>query len=270
MTRLMDCLLRGEGERIYLIGQVHFPFLPGEEQREMFYGLYEPMTVKFMEFWLRSGDIFIDVGSNIGYLSAIALNCVGIDGSVHAFEPEPKHFERLSRLMEVNPGYKITINCKAVSDQDGMVTLYISPHAGWHTIIRGFNQDCFGVEKEIDVSAVTLDSYVTQHRLNREPRSIRLVKIDVEGSEAAVLRGAKRLISQRDVDAFLVEVTPPNEFCPAEPLVPIFEYMDISGYVALALNKINKKWKRVAPENILEQTMVLWTREELEKKTGFN
>ena len=73
----------------------------------MYLGLYEPATARTMTRFLRPGDTFVDIGANIGYLSAVGANLVGRWGQVHCFEPVPRYFQRLQRLAETNPEYAI-------------------------------------------------------------------------------------------------------------------------------------------------------------------
>ena len=58
----------------------------------MYYGSYAVPIVETMKRTLRPGDTFLDVGANIGYLSAIAAGLVGVTGQVHCFEPVPDYF----------------------------------------------------------------------------------------------------------------------------------------------------------------------------------
>lgn len=260
ITYLFDKILRRKQESIYSIGQVLFPFLSNEDQREMFYGLYEREIVIFMNFWLRNGDTFIDIGSNVGYLSAVAANNVGKTGQIYAFEPEPEHFARLKRFKEINKEFSIQINENAVSEVTGEISLYISPHAGWHTIIPGFNQKQYGVKEIIRVLATTLDNYIDRHI---ESDSIRLVKIDVEGAEANVIRGGKRLVKNRRVDAYLVEVTPFNESSSIENLQMMSDCFSKYRYKAYAFVREINWWNEVNIINLSKQTNIIWMKEEL-------
>jgi len=259
LTLVLDRWLRQLPETIYPVGALRFPFLQGEDQRNMFYGLYEPSTVTFLQTWLRPGDTFIDVGANVGYLSAVAADRVGPAGQVYAFEPEPGHFARLRRLAELNPSFRIVPNRSAVGDHQGTVQLFMSPHAGWHTIVPGFNQGLFGCQGRLDVPIVSLDAYAAEHGIGSQG-TIRLVKVDVEGAEAAVLRGAADLIRIRAIDAFLVEVTPPDFQHPTEPLSTMFAQMRCAAYKAYAQRPGASGWQEVNASHIEAQTMILWTR----------
>lgn len=229
LTRFLDIWLRARPETVACVGStIRFPFLRSEEQREMFYHLYEPDVVCFMRSWLREGDVFLDVGANVGYLTAVASDLVGPTGQVHAFEPHKAHFARLSRLVKMNPQSHMRAEAVAISDRCGKGDLHISAHAGWHSLIANFNTD---VSPQTSVEGVlldTLDNYVHNNALDGLP--IRLVKIDVEGAESRVVRGAGGLLTTGQVDAWLVEVTPPSPSMPTEPIEALLAIFDRAGY----------------------------------------
>ena len=78
------------------IGGLPFQLDLGERmQTRMFYRFYEPNEVAFVRRTLRSGQVFIDAGANIGYYTAVAAAAVGATGEVHAFEPVPWLHDRL-------------------------------------------------------------------------------------------------------------------------------------------------------------------------------
>ena len=72
--------------------------------KQMLFDCYEIATAEFMKTTLKIGDIFIDVGANIGYFTALAANLVGKNGKVYSFEPIPIVFESLKRLKKLNGG----------------------------------------------------------------------------------------------------------------------------------------------------------------------
>ena len=74
-----------------------FPLDADPDIRLMLHGGYEAFTMRALRRCLAPGDTFVDVGANIGYLSAVAAGIVGPTGAVHSFEPVPRLFERLER-----------------------------------------------------------------------------------------------------------------------------------------------------------------------------
>ena len=68
------------------------------EFKSMYYQVYQYHITSFMRKHLCEGDVFVDVGANIGYMTAYALGLIGPSGQVHAFEPVPTYFEKLQRI----------------------------------------------------------------------------------------------------------------------------------------------------------------------------
>ena len=65
-------------------------------------GIWEPYETSLLLSMLRPGDVFVDVGANIGYFSVLAASVVGDDGAVFAFEPDPDNFRLLRRNVALN------------------------------------------------------------------------------------------------------------------------------------------------------------------------
>src|SRR3954468_7704103 len=145
--------------------------------RKMVRGTYQPEVTALLRRLLREGDVLIDVGANIGYLSAVGLSLVGRSGAVHAFEPVPRYLERLRSLAALNPSRHLRVNGLALGDEPGHAAIAVTRLAniGWNTMVPGFMPaDHLG--ETIDVPVTTLDAYVSEHRLDR----IRVVKVDTE------------------------------------------------------------------------------------------
>lgn len=138
---------------------------------------------------LRGGGVAVDVGANKGsYLYWLAR---WADEAV-AFEPQPKLAETLRRVTQAVGLDNVVVEDCGVSDRSGVARLFLpsegSPEASLvsHTTARS-----------IPVPVTTLDAYFAAHR------RVSLIKIDVEGAEQAVMRGAERLLAdQRPVLLF--------------------------------------------------------------------
>ena len=68
-----------------------FDFDLGPAVTQMYFGTYQPEVFLLMRRFMRPGDTFVDVGANIGYLSALGMGLVGASGEVHSFEPVPQY-----------------------------------------------------------------------------------------------------------------------------------------------------------------------------------
>jgi FkbM family methyltransferase len=157
---------------------------------------YDPELVQFINAQLSPGDVYIDVGAHVGMVAvSVARSVAGV--RVHAFEPHPINADRFLRNQKLNEVSSITVNRMAVGDQNGELTL-ASPGGG---------SDSFYVSDSDDdgprVPVTTLDDYAKEHRLSE----VQLLKLDVEGYEPAVLRGAKDLIAAGRIKVIVCELS---------------------------------------------------------------
>ena len=145
-------------------------------------GDFEPETTEWLFSVLGSGDYFVDVGASTGWFS-VPLAERGVE--VVAFEPNAKPFARLLENAALN-GVTIDARSEAVTDESGEVTLYFNaklPLTSGGSLNRA---DCLHPTGESSVKAVRLDDV-----LSKAPK---VIKIDVEGHEMSVLRGAGKTI----------------------------------------------------------------------------
>lgn len=147
--------------------------------------------------WLRDGDAVVDVGANIGVYSEYFAELVGSTGEVHAFEPDPLNYSRLHRLASQHPTIHPTQ--AAVGDRDGTIELFQSDGLNFdHHTYRNADDD-----RSVEVPLVRLDDVEALRT-----RPIRLVKIDVQGSDLGVLRGMTALLARNPEARVLVEYYP--------------------------------------------------------------
>jgi FkbM family methyltransferase len=173
----------------------------------MWAGVYEPTTTSIFRRLLRPGAVVVDVGAHIGYFSLLASGVVGEAGCVHACEADPELCMLLARNCEGRTN--VRIHGVAVGDRVGLAAFWKSSRpgeSGWGTLHPETERRNAGAAEagHAQVSMSTLDAI-----LQEEPRAIDLLKIDTEGSELAVLRGAAQTI-QRGRPVMIVEV---NEVC---------------------------------------------------------
>lgn len=129
---------------------------------------------------LRPGDIYVDVGANIGHLAIEAAIIVGNSGKVTAFEAHPCTAEFLRQNILLNKLSNVRVAQTAVGDRLGWVNFSNQ---------RSDDQNSVTDNGEIEIPVVNLDSFLTEE-------SPTLLKIDVEGFEKYVLFGAKNLLKK--------------------------------------------------------------------------
>jgi FkbM family methyltransferase len=172
------------------------------QRRIFYYGVWEPSVTKRMLDVLQPGDVFVDVGANIGYHTLLAATRIGPSGRVVAIESTPSVFEALVRNVRQNGLTNVRCVNVAAAALPGRVTAYRCIDAN----VGGSNTTGHGpVESEGEVRALPVDEIL----LDDERRRVRLVKVDVEGTEADVCRGMHRTLQEaRHALELVVEVTP--------------------------------------------------------------
>jgi FkbM family methyltransferase len=152
------------------------------------------------------GDFVIDVGSHIGHYTLIAAKLVGPKGKVIAIEADPKNFEILNKNIELNKlnDNVITINYAASSKEEKIKLFTPEKDAGqtiFNTIISNrVNPN----EKFIEVNANTLDNLLQENEIS--VNEVNWIKIDVEGAELEVLKGAHNILSKSKDISLLIEI----------------------------------------------------------------
>lgn len=124
---------------------------------------WEPEETRLVSSLLREGDVFVDVGANVGYFTLVASDAVGKSGKVFAFEPEPKNFSLLRKNVQVNKCANARCEQKAVNGADRPVELFLSSfNYGDHRIFQSHDDEAYNRGRQrarTQVVGVTLDSY---------------------------------------------------------------------------------------------------------------
>ncbi len=164
-------------------------------------GIWEPYESALVLQLLGPGDVFVDVGANIGYFSLLAAAAVGEAGAVHAFEPDPENFALLQASASLN-GLAGIVRARraALSDRDGQARLFLSEdNLGDHQVFAAGEG-----RRSLPISLLRGDD-----ALRREVRRIDLLKVDTQGAEYAVMAGLMPLLQElREPPRILIELTP--------------------------------------------------------------
>jgi FkbM family methyltransferase len=197
----------------------------------MYFGSYALLVIEAMKRYLKPGDVFIDVGANIGYLSAIAAGLVRREGQVHCFEPVPAYFERLQRLAELNPAHRIVPNDCAAGERRELCRIYITREVGQNTMVPAY-QPAIEITSSLEVPVVRLDSYIEQRGLGR----VALIKIDAEGFEFPALKGLQGYFERTNHrPAIICEIAPRAYPLMGKRPTDLADYMSDYGYTACDL-----------------------------------
>jgi len=188
---LVNLLLRSRGTKLppyfHLRDRVSY----------LLHGL-EPSITKVAAGILQPGDVALDIGANVGFLTREFASLVGPQGRVFAFEPDPATFACLAYNTRRFP--QVRLSGLALSDRNESTTLYLHPTSGMsNSLVNAWEG-----ARPLEVESSTLDAWARAAQAGK----IRLIKIDVEGAEAHVLRGmAETLRAHEDLHLIM-------EFCP--------------------------------------------------------
>lgn len=139
---------------------------------------HEPETVAFIKAYVKPGMFVADIGANVGFYTLLLSDLVGKDGTVIAYEPDPKNFTWLKKAVDYHARKRgwnnIQMRKSAVGEHEGTLMLYGRSGSGQNSIEYKVGPALY------DVHVERLDSRVV------------FAKIDVEGHEVSVLKGMRR------------------------------------------------------------------------------
>lgn len=164
---------------------------------------YEQGTRRLVESKLTNGMTVVDVGAHAGYYALLFARCVGSNGKVYAFEPEPDNYALLKDNIALNGYTNIEAIPKAVSNRSGTLDLFVSSQGNdRHSIFANPNT---AVQEQVrQVPTVSLDDLLASKNWPR----VDLVKMDVEGAEILVLEGMSETIRHSPGLRVLAEFAP--------------------------------------------------------------
>jgi FkbM family methyltransferase len=220
-------------------------------ERHIFIDDYELENIKLMTKIVAPGDIAMDVGANVGAVTLPLAELVGPSGQVHSFEPGIPIFDRLARNVRHNPSVsgRIFPNHIGLSDKEGELVwrefAHMPGNAGFHE-----PNGKWTASSSYRVPVTTLDAYVARKGLQR----VNFIKIDTEGFEPMVLRGARDTL-QKFRPLLIVETLQEYQEMPgADYFRRIEESMWKLDYV---LFKFNGRLSKASPEDHSQDTVCI-------------
>lgn len=176
-------------------------------------GDYEPETTQYLLDHLKPGNVFVDLGAHIGYMTLVCAKVVGPTGKVYAFEPNPDTFQQLQSNIQLN-GFSeyVTTVPKAIADRSQILRFYIARESS--VTARIDNQQTISKDDLVEVEAVSLDEYFS----GLDWPAVHFIKMDVEGAEVLALHGMRELSQRNPHLALIVEIN-----------YPLMQRMNLSG-----------------------------------------
>lgn len=159
-------------------------------------GLADFHEMSFLRHYLRSGDQFLDIGANVGVYTLLAASVIGPSGRIASFEPGSPALARLRENIALNRLERmVEVFDVAASDRAG---------SAWFTTGRDSTNQL--VEGEMASTSVREIRCQPLDGLFEHERRFSLGKIDVEGAEPLVLRGAETLLAHGNPPVWILEI----------------------------------------------------------------
>ncbi|MBI3669982.1 MAG: FkbM family methyltransferase [Acidobacteria bacterium] len=164
-------------------------------------GGFENAECRFVQEFLRPGMIVLDIGAHHGLYTLLASKCVGPHGRVYAFEPSPRERRKLTLHLHLNLCRNVQLREFALAEHAGETEFFL---------VEGKETGCNSLRlpavheptKVLRVRVSRLDDFLQREHVER----VDFIKMDVEGAELAVLKGAGRLLEHEPRPVILAEV----------------------------------------------------------------
>ncbi|MDP4286114.1 MAG: FkbM family methyltransferase [Bacteroidota bacterium] len=203
----------------------------------------DPLIVEKNEriFYIKNineGNIVFDVGANIGELTLLFSSAVGKRGQVHSFEPTPETFNKLSTIIKIANKKNVRLNNKAVAQHKGNAdfNVYEEEYSSWNTFAKRPLEN-YGIKiappLSIVVPVISIDDYCRENFIE----SIDLLKIDVEGAELNVLKGAERMFQEKKISQCVFEFGQ-TIFDMGNTITEFEDFFKLKGYKVYNVSKI--------------------------------
>lgn len=160
-------------------------------------GIFEKENLEYFGSLIKPGNIILDIGANIGIYSLMASVKTGNIGKVYSFEPADWAINRLKENIRLNKFENIEVIDKAISDISGISDFFICDDDAYNSIGNKPMREVREVKK---VEITTIDDFLSSRSISH----VDIIKIDTEGADYLVLKGAKQLLSSS---------SPPIIFC---------------------------------------------------------
>jgi FkbM family methyltransferase len=193
-------------------------------------GIWERHATEVFYSLVKPGMTILDIGANMGYYTLIASRLVGETGHVYAFEAAPDNYELIVRNIRINGYRNVTVFNSAVSDAPGRSKLYLESSNWGHSLASKNINDPAG---SIDVDQVALDDLFTAGALGRQ---INLIKMDVQGAEGLVVKGAGKVLRQHR-PTIMMELEPLRLRNLGSDSLELLRWFDKEGYGVEVIEK---------------------------------
>lgn len=187
-------------------------------------GAYEPEMTDTLRAFLRTGDVFVDVGANEGYFSVLGAKQVAQRGRVISVEPQARLLPVIAENLRLNEVTNATVVNAAISASKGSVDLYLAPDT------NSGSSGIYNTSKTRLASTPVMTQTLTELLADANIQEAALIKIDVEGFEHEVVMGSQEVFRERRIRALALEFHPEILTSRGLAMGPIGDFLMACGY----------------------------------------
>ena len=200
--------------------------------KPLFGGEFETAELSFVRRFVQPGMTILDIGAHHGLYTLLSSRLAGRTGRVYAFEPSPRERKALLQHVKLNRCKNVKVQALALGDADKKTELYV---------VDGTESGCNSLRppavttatSPVSVQVVPLDGWLAEQGIER----VDFIKLDVEGGELDVLRGAVKLLERAPRPVILAEVQDIRTRAWGYKARDTIDYLASKGYEWLALSK---------------------------------
>jgi FkbM family methyltransferase len=205
-------------------------------------GVYEPQETRLVTRVLGPGMTFVDVGAHWGYFTLIAAARVGAAGTVVSLEPDPRSFRRLRDNVERNRLHRVCLLAVAAADVEATRRLCGYEEGAENSGVSRLAAEAVAAAASFEVRARPLDAIARGLGLAR----IDLVKMDIEGGEAAAVAGMRDLLDAHAVRRLLLELHPAALAALGRGVEDVYRPLARAGYRGFSIDHSPATTRRLA------------------------
>ena len=243
---LFGCLLTSLSfllpNRYFLIkfhgGKIYLNLKESHMMRNRALGVYEFWKTRLFFDIVKEGMTIIDVGANKGYYSLIFAKLMNDRGRILSFEPDINNCFWFNKSIQANKYKSIKLYQCALSDNNGEAIFYLGEKSGWGSL---FSSSDASRKQPVVVNTKKLDNVVQEEGIS----SIDIIKIDVQGADLLVLKGARKTLAANPKLKIAMDVDVKGE----EERQQLFDLLTSCGF------QISKIGKRLEPIRRIDETI---------------
>ncbi len=207
---------------------------------------YEPFESFLVTSLLRTGMRAMDLGANNGHFTLLMGQHVGSEGRVLALEPDPACMARLRQNVGANGLRNVEMLCCAVSDAPAILPLHLDTGGGGDNRLSIMPGE---VRSHIQTCCLTVD-----HMVHLIGGGAHFIKMDVQGHEMKVLKGATRVLAGCPDLGMLVEYSPLHLQAAGDSGSELIKLLHRNGFLVMALNSIKEQLLTIPPTHVIRDS----------------